>query len=95
MAVSKFEFSLKMFDEKEVSLRTVKVELASVPDDPAKQQPVVTVIDRDIGFSMNMSLPQADYTNLQEMVERVQKYCDIQTIQKATLSIMAMFSPMR
>lgn len=95
MAVNKFEFALKVFDEKEAPLRTVKVELASVPDDHAKQQPKITMTDRDTGFSMHMNLPKADYTNLQEAFEGIQKHCDVPTIQKVMLSVLAIFSPNR
>ena len=95
MAVTKFDFSLNTYDEQGQALKTIKVELASVSDDPAKQQPVVTVIDRDTGFSVNMKLPHADYTSLQKAFEQAYACCDMQAIPKIVLSVMAIFSPAR
>lgn len=95
MAVSKFEFLLNVCDEQATPLRTVKLEFASVPDDHAKQQPKVTITDRDTGFSANIHLPKADYTNLQEAFESIQKHCDVSTIQKVALSVLAIFSSNR
>lgn len=93
MAVTKLEFFLNMYDEQEQPVRTIKVELVPVPDDPAKQQPVVTVIDRDTGFSVNMKLPHADYMSLQKAFEQAYACCDMQAIPKIVLSVMAIFSP--
>lgn len=95
MAVNKFEFLLNVCDEQETPLQTVKLEFASVPDDHAKQQPKVTITDRDTGFSMNVNLPKADYRKLQEAFEDIQKHCDVSTIQKVVLSVLAIFSPNR
>lgn len=93
MAVTKFEFFLNMYDEQDQPLRTIKVELAPVSDDPTKQQPVVTVIDRDTGFSVNMKLPHADYVSLQKAFEQAYARCNMQAIPKMILSVMAIFSP--
>lgn len=95
MAVTKFDFSLNVYDEQGQPLRSIKVELVPVSNDQTKQQPVIIVTDRDTGFSVNMKLPHADYTSLQKAFDQAYACCDLQAIPKIILSVMAIFSPAR
>ena len=50
MPAQRFELQFGVYDEKKEPVRNVKIEIVADKEDPNKQEPKVTVTDRNTGF---------------------------------------------
>ena len=90
--MQKFELSVVLY-ENDQPVRDFRVEFVSVGDN--KHQPVITVNDRETGFSTITKLPVSDYTALRSKLDQLISQLDVNSVEKLARKVTTLLSYIR